>query len=123
VEHGIYRLGAQAKAQHLAAGTLDMELARRAADPSYTGIAEAAAQRIEGGIQFAFRDPGPGFAFQRYLRPDPAQGVGQCGRGITRGADLRPAGFSRHGQSGHRRHGHTCAPYGEAGQARCPFCR
>jgi DNA-binding response OmpR family regulator len=86
VEHGIYRLGAQAKAQHLAAGTLDMELARRAADPSYTGIAEAAAQRIEGGIQFAFRDPGPGFAFQRYLRPDPAQGVGQCGRGIARAA-------------------------------------
>lgn len=86
VEHGIYRLGAQAKAQHLAAGTLDMELARRAADPSYTGIAEAAAQRIEGGIQFAFRDPGPGFAFQRYLRPDPAQGIGQCGRGIARAA-------------------------------------
>lgn len=86
VEHGIYRLGAQAKAQHLAAGTLDMELARRAADPSYSGIAEAAAQRIEGGIQFAFRDPGPGFAFQRYLRPDPAQGIGQCGRGIARAA-------------------------------------
>jgi DNA-binding response OmpR family regulator len=86
VEHGIYRLGAQAKAQHLAAGTLDMELARRAADPAYSGIAEAAAQRIEGGIQFAFRDPGPGFAFQRYLRPDPAQGIGQCGRGIARAA-------------------------------------
>jgi DNA-binding response OmpR family regulator len=86
VEHGIYRLGAQAKAHHLAAGTLEGELARRAADPSYAGIAEAAAQRIEGGIQFAFRDPGPGFAWQRYLRPDPAQGIGQCGRGIARAA-------------------------------------
>lgn len=86
VEHGIYRLGAQAKARHLAAGTLDMELTRRAADPAFSGIAEAAAQRIEGGIRFAFRDPGPGFAFQRYLRPDPAQGIGQCGRGIARAA-------------------------------------
>ena len=86
VEHGIYRLGTQAKAQHQAAGTLEQELARRASDPAYTGIAEAAAQRIEGGIQFAFRDPGPGFAFQRYLRPDPAQGIGSNGRGIARAA-------------------------------------
>jgi DNA-binding response OmpR family regulator len=86
VEHGIYRLGTQAKAQHLASGTLEQELARRAADPAYPGIAEAAAQRIEDGIQFAFRDPGPGFAFQRYLRPDPAQGIGSNGRGIARAA-------------------------------------
>jgi DNA-binding response OmpR family regulator len=86
VEHGIYRLGTQAKAQHLAAGTLEQELARRAADPAYGGIAEGAAQRIAGGVQFAFRDPGPGFPWQRYLRPDPAQGIGQCGRGIARAA-------------------------------------
>jgi DNA-binding response OmpR family regulator len=86
VEHGIYRLGGQAKAQHLSQGTLDAELARREADPDYTGVAEAAAQRLPDGIKFAFRDPGPGFAWQRFIRPDPAQGIGQCGRGIARSA-------------------------------------
>lgn len=86
VEHGLYRLGGQAKAHHLANGTLDAELARREADPAYAGVAEAAAQRLPEGLKFAFRDPGPGFAWQRFIRPDPAQGIGQTGRGIARSA-------------------------------------
>jgi len=84
IEHGLYRLGNADKQAHLQAGTLQQELDRRKADPAYAGQIEAAAHRIEGGLRFAVRDPGPGFPWQRYIRPDAARSATGNGRGLAR---------------------------------------
>lgn len=84
IEHGLYRLGGAAKQQLMLSGQLDDELARRAKDPAYPGHVEAAAQRIDGGLRYAVRDPGAGFVWRNFLRPDPSRGLGESGRGLMR---------------------------------------
>lgn len=83
VEHGLLRLGGAARQAHLAQGTLAQELARRAADPAYDGFVEAAAQRLPEGLRYAVRDPGPGFAWRRFLTPDASRSAVDAARGIT----------------------------------------
>lgn len=88
VEHGLYQLGGAAKREHLAAGTYEQEMDRRERDPAHHGFVEAAAKRTEEGVRFAIRDPGAGFVWRRYLRPDPAQASSRTGRGLVRASLL-----------------------------------
>lgn len=84
VEHGLYRLGGEVRRWHQTRGTLAAELARREADAAYPGQVEVAVKRIARGLRFAVRDPGPGFAWRRYVRPDAALGNVSGPRGLLR---------------------------------------
>lgn len=88
VEHGLYRLGGAAKSQHQIAGTLDAELAGRAASDIYQGHVEAACQRTATGVKFLIRDPGPGFDWRNELRADPMRSTSNTGRGLIRAATI-----------------------------------
>lgn len=88
VEHGLYRLGGAAKARHQAAGTLDVEMASRAASDSYQGHVEAASQRTATGVRFLIRDPGPGFDWRSELRADPTRSTSVTGHGLIRATTI-----------------------------------
>ncbi|MGR3755645.1 MAG: response regulator [Tranquillimonas sp.] len=84
IEHGLMRLGLAAKQRHLAEGTLETELARRA--DAVTGEVEATGLRRNGTIVYVIRDSGPGFRWQPFINSDPSRSQAASGRGIARAA-------------------------------------
>lgn len=84
VEHGNLELGHIRKAELLASGGYQAELARRMAQPEYAGrLVQARFVRAGGVLQVTITDQGKGFDWQRWLRFDPSHAEARNGRGIA----------------------------------------
>lgn len=84
VEHGLCRIGFEAKGKALRDGTLDAEISRRLKALPAEAIATAAVARREGGVLLAVSDPGPGFDWRAYVDLDITRSGASHGRGIMR---------------------------------------
>lgn len=88
LEHGLMGLGFEEKQKLIMERRFDEEFARRAASLGPNKRVEASAVRKEGKITFLVKDSGKGFAWQKFLRPDPARAMAVCGRGIARASTV-----------------------------------
>lgn len=89
IEHGNLGIGAEEKESLLGAGRWLAEVEKRLADPAYRDrYAEIAVTRRDGGIYAVITDQGAGFAWENYIRIDPARAEKPCGRGIAHAATI-----------------------------------
>ncbi len=87
VEHGILRIGFDAKSKLLAEDRWVSEVQRLCAAPEFADRhAELALLRQDGKVHVVITDPGEGFEWRRFLSIDPARASQSHGRGIARSA-------------------------------------
>ncbi|WP_172330023.1 response regulator [Mangrovicoccus sp. HB161399] len=84
VEHGLCRIGYEAKGALLAQGNFAAELEQRAARLPKGQHATAAVMRRPDGVLLAVTDPGPGFNWRDYMQIDMSRSAASHGRGILR---------------------------------------
>ncbi|WP_161555856.1 response regulator [Mangrovicoccus ximenensis] len=84
VEHGLCRIGYEAKGVLLSQGTLSAEIERRLAALPRDQHATAAVMRRSGGVLLAVTDPGPGFNWRDFMQIDMSRSAASHGRGILR---------------------------------------
>lgn len=88
VEHGLCRLGFEAKGAALQNGTLETEVAQRLTKLPPESCATASVARRDGGVVLAVSDPGPGFDWRQYTDLDVNRSGATHGRGIMRAKTL-----------------------------------
>jgi len=84
VEHGNLAIDYEAKGRLIRDNSWDDEIARRLADPRYSGRkVEVLFERRDDACCIRITDDGDGFDWQRYLEFDPARATDNHGRGIA----------------------------------------
>lgn len=84
LEHGILGVGYETKAELISTGQWAEEIEQRSAATEHEGKqADIIITNKDDGTYIIVNDPGPGFAWQNYLKIDPVRAGRKHGRGIA----------------------------------------
>ena len=84
VEHGIYKIGYELKAELIATNQWAQEMGKRSQDPQFQDLhAEIILTHKDDGVYVVISDPGDGFDWKKYMAIDPIRAGRKHGRGIA----------------------------------------